>query len=509
MTDEDVAELLNSDHPLIMIEAPAGCGKTFQVAEFASSAAKHIGSKKILTLTHTHAACSVIAERTKEIKQRVDIRTLDGFIHEIASAYRVAMGLPEDVAAWVRSAAGSHEALADIVSEFMVGNPMIASMLAQRFPIIICDEHQDSSSSQEQLVLEICKAGSLIRVFGDPMQVIPGGLGQAAKVAEVYERWQALKEASVYCELETPHRWKDTNPALGAWILEARQQLRDGNPIDLSDGTAGRPEIIIAENLSQTARSYRFSPTQNNWTPINATINQDTSMLCVAGRSATVYGLRSTFKERLPIWEGHTRAELDSLILELGREEATTSEKAICLVEFLKSLLTGFDGKFSKRFLKEIENLDPNPRGVIPPQMSAMAKLVREDPSHVGFAKAAAHLRNLIADGNGPFSSIRIDRPRELNDLIKTALFENGDEGLAEIKQRRSRAHPMPPKKCLSTVHKSKGLEAKTVVIFACDSDHFPDRPAKRNLLYVALSRATNRLVLVMSEQNRCTLFRW
>jgi DNA helicase-2/ATP-dependent DNA helicase PcrA len=35
MTDEAVEDLLNSSEPLAVIEAPAGCGKTYQGARYA------------------------------------------------------------------------------------------------------------------------------------------------------------------------------------------------------------------------------------------------------------------------------------------------------------------------------------------------------------------------------------------------------------------------------------------------------------------------------------------
>ncbi|MDQ8188480.1 ATP-dependent helicase [Pelagicoccus sp. SDUM812002] len=500
MTDDQVAELLKSKHPLVMIEAPAGCGKTYQAANFAAHEADHIGAKKILTLTHTHAACSVIAERTELLKQRIDIRTLDSFIYQIANAYRIALGLSEDIAAWVRSTEGSHEQLANMVSNFVVGNPIVSGVLAQQYPVIICDEHQDSSVSQERLLLAICNSGARVRIFGDPMQVIPGGRKQNNKVADVLGRWAALKEHAVFGELGTPHRWKSTNPALGAWVLQARIRLRDGKPIDLSKGVVGRPDVLVAENTSIKAQSYRFSPSNCDWAPINVTINQNTAVLCVAGLSATVNGLRSTFKQRLPIWEGHTRNELENLIVALSAGDLTSDQVSTKFVEFLQAVLTGFGATYTKRFRQEIEIPTANPRGTIPPQMAVMATMVRENPTHVGLAMAAAHLRDLISAKEGPFGQIRIDRPKELDDLIKIGRFVNADEGLAEIKQRRSRAHPKPPRKCLSTIHKSKGLEAHTTVIFGCDAAHFPDQPSKRNLLYVALSRASHRLVLIRSE---------
>ena len=64
MSDESVHAALRSDAPLVVVEAPAGCGKTHQGADYA----RHVAadrSSRLLILTHTHAACSVFAERTR------------------------------------------------------------------------------------------------------------------------------------------------------------------------------------------------------------------------------------------------------------------------------------------------------------------------------------------------------------------------------------------------------------------------------------------------------------
>lgn len=509
MTDDDIAALLRSEAPVVLIEAPAGCGKTYQAAEYAAHAAAKIREKRVLVLTHTHAACSVVAERTHAIRNNMEIRTLDGFIHEIASAYRIALNLPEDVSRWVREEQNGHSKIAEKVAKLLSANPMICGTLAKRYPVIICDEHQDSNEHQEKIVRVIAKSGSLLRVFGDPMQAIPGGRGQDAVVAEVVARWEHLKSEAVFGELEEPHRWKDTNPELGAWILDARRQLKDGNAIDLSALFRAGIGQLQAENSAYPGQPYRISPAGNDWSSVNGVVNRDTSMLCVAGQSGTVDGLRSTFRHRLPIWEGHTRNDLEAFVDKVVDPGATLDAKARQYVLLLKKLLSGFGTQYSDRFIQELQNPSANPRGQIPPQMRIMAATVLEAPNHKGFSTATKHLRELIEGGGHPFSDIRIDYPRELNDLIQLGRFEQADVGLVEIMQRRSRAHPKPPRKCLSTVHKSKGLEAHTVVVFACDSQHFPDRPAKRNLLYVALSRATTELVIVRSTADPSPLLKF
>ena len=104
MTDDEIAVLLGSDAPLVVIEAPAGCGKTYQAAKYAADAAESISVGRVLVMTvHTHAACSVIADRIREYRTKIDIRTLDSLINEVATAYRVSLDLPVDVAAWARS----------------------------------------------------------------------------------------------------------------------------------------------------------------------------------------------------------------------------------------------------------------------------------------------------------------------------------------------------------------------------------------------------------------------
>lgn len=101
MSDASVAAALRSDARLVVIEAPAGCGKTFQAAEYAREAASAVRQgQRILILTHTHAACSVFTARTKGAGPRVQIGTIDSLIVQIATAYHHVLDLPFDVSAW-------------------------------------------------------------------------------------------------------------------------------------------------------------------------------------------------------------------------------------------------------------------------------------------------------------------------------------------------------------------------------------------------------------------------
>jgi DNA helicase-2/ATP-dependent DNA helicase PcrA len=61
-------------------------------------------------------------------------------------------------------------------------------------------------------------------------------------------------------------------------------------------------------------------------------------------------------------------------------------------------------------------------------------------------------------------------------------------------------SRPEVPPKAISTIHKAKGLECDGVIVMPCDAKTFPDSSEARCLLYVALSRAKKRLLLVVSR---------
>ena len=98
------------------------------------------------------------------------------------------------------------------------------------------------------------------------------------------------------------------------------------------------------------------------------------------------------------------------------------------------------------------------------------------------------------------FKAVKIDCHREFWDAIRLAKFDTPDSGLAEITYRRTYARPQPPAKAISIIHTAKGLESDSVILLPCDNKTFPDKPDARCLLYVALSRARRRLMLVVSR---------
>ncbi len=112
-------------------------------------------------------------------------------------------------------------------------------------------------------------------------------------------------------------------------------------------------------------------------------------------------------------------------------------------------------------------------------------------------------LRHLmeLKKSESKFSDVEMDCYKEFWDAVRLGAFDDIDDGLTEITHRRTYSRPRPPDRAVSTIHKAKGLECGSVIVMPCDDKTFPDRFDARCLLYVALSRAKSRLMLVVSRE--------
>lgn len=504
MSDDSVAAALRSAASLVVIEAPGGCGKTHQGAHYASDAAAE-SDGRVLILTHTHAACDVFAHRTSASQNKVEVRTLDGLIGQIAAAYHTTLDLPLDVALWSRTNRDGYQKVAIKVANLLDKKPMIAGALARRYPLIICDEHQDATVAQEQIILALHKAGAHLRIFADPMQRI-FGTNRAAAIAAEIKRWTDLKaQAGAFEELDTPHRWANTNPALGDWILAARATLRDGGQIDLRGALPNGLRVLRADNIARARGQYQLSGQQR--TPLTQHMRPLNSLLVVAAHNETVSSLRAFFNRAMPIWEGHTREALDGLCNGVRVHAGNPSEVGKLAVDFVSSVAIGFTAAgYSRQLLEDIEQGCTKPRKKKPATIQSLGRIILEEPNHRGVGQFLTTLRALTKEDEA-FAPIKIDHSREFNDAVHLGRFENADEGLAEIARRRAHARAPVPVKAVSTIHKAKGLEFPHVVMAACDQPHFGDTQASRAKLYVGLSRATESLALLVSHTNPTPLF--
>jgi hypothetical protein len=501
MSDASVALALRSDTPLVVIEAPAGCGKTFQGAEYAHDVSDTLNGGRVLILAHTHAACDVFATRTRTARSRVEIRTIDSLIVEIAAAYHLSLGLPADTGKWARIQKDGYGLLASKVAGLLRTVPMISRVLACRYPIVICDEHQDASSEQHEIAMALLTAGASLRMFGDPMQRIYGSK-KKADIAADKQRWEQLVgDATVSETLDYPHRWLDGAEPLGRWILDARERLRAGGSVDLRGELPWGVSVIRADNRSpKTYGGYQLDEDDAN--KIYCVARCPESLLVLCSQNATVEALHAFFGRRIPIWEGHVRESLSKLMETVENKKGDALGVAQAFVTFIQDVATGFSPScYGDVFLDEVNAGCRARRSGKPAALQSLGRIILAEPDHKGIAKALHRLKHLTST-DVAFKAIRINHSREFWDAVRLGGFDDPDDGLAEISRRRAFLSPTPPDRAISTIHKAKGLECKRVLIMPCDARHFANSMAARYCLYVAMSRAQCSLTFVVSTAN-------
>lgn len=500
MSDASVAEALRSNAHRVVVEAPAGTGKTHQAASYARHAAGELcRGQRVLVLAHTHAACDVFSSRTADLGGRLQIGTIDSLVAMIAKVYHRALDLPADVHAWsIDRGPDCYADLARRVRLLLDRSPGVAGALAERHPVLICDEHQDATGDQHGIVEALARAGARIRFFGDPMQAIfTSGREREAQ----HHQWGHLIDAADACErLETAHRWTDGSPALGVWVLEQRERLRAGGSVDLRGRLPQGLHVFKADN--QAPRHGGFQLDAGSRRPIDTLVRNSPNLLVLTSHTATVLGLNAFFGWRIAIWEGYTRDALGDLLANCRRATGDPVALGKSMCAFLEAVGKGFSATaYGNRLIQELETGCAKPSRGKPAEIQSIARLIMQNPNHVGVGAALEQVHVLMQTSRN-FGDIRIDLRREFAEACRIHASPDISTALARLRHQRGGRNDKLPTRAISTVHKSKGLETRRAILAPCDANGLAGNEKNRCLLYVALSRACEQLALVVSPAN-------
>jgi len=113
--------------------------------------------------------------------------------------------------------------------------PPVIDVLRASYAGVYVDEYQDCTVGQHALVMQLA---SLLpcRILGDPLQAIFRKINKGEALA-----WQVARDNFAEVgSLDQPHRWLGRNDGLGYWLLDVRNRLLAGDPVDPSPV---RPEL--------------------------------------------------------------------------------------------------------------------------------------------------------------------------------------------------------------------------------------------------------------------------
>jgi DNA helicase-2/ATP-dependent DNA helicase PcrA len=106
---------------------------------------------------------------------------------------------------------------------------------------VLVDEYQDCTLEQHQLAVAIADVLPTV-ILGDPLQGIFRFAGPPVDWDDVRTRFDDLGE------LRIPHRWRNSNPELGEWLLDSRGRLLRGDEPDWAS------DIVVVGSTSRSGQ---------------------------------------------------------------------------------------------------------------------------------------------------------------------------------------------------------------------------------------------------------------
>ena len=202
--------------------APAGFGKTEVIAK---AVALYADSPQLI-LTHTHAGVRALRERLAKFgapPRSYHLDTIAGF------ALRYAASFPKTSQIDATQPTGDQWDSIYVAARKVLATGVGTRLITNSFKGIFVDEYQDCTLGQHALLLQLA-AVLPTRIVGDPLQgIFEFGGGVVDWETDVFPAFAHRLD-----DLEHPWRWKASNPDLGAWLIELRENLLAGVITDLS-----------------------------------------------------------------------------------------------------------------------------------------------------------------------------------------------------------------------------------------------------------------------------------
>ncbi|MCU0091398.1 UvrD-helicase domain-containing protein [Pseudomonas koreensis] len=451
------------------VTAPAGCGKTQQIAEALGA---HTDSKPILVLTHTNAGVAALRARLAEAsisRSAYRLATIDGFAMRLVAKFPQRSGLPPAMLE-LANPGDDYPAIRAAAARLLQAGHITQSLRAS-YARLLVDEYQDCNIPQHTMITWAAQVLPTC-VLGDPMQAIFNFPGNALV------NWQTDVEPHFPSAgmLQTPWRWQRAGTAaLGQWLLAVRARLQAGQSVDLRTAPAEVQWIQLQAATEDTQRR------QAAMVRINGV--QDSVLVIGDARRP---GRRHDFASQTPGTTVVERVDLPELIQFARSFKPTAADPLAVIIGFAASVMTGVG---AAALLERVRILRFGRPHVPPTPIEAAA---------VSFANAPSLIeaqRLLLALSGATYT--RVYRPELLNSCHATLQAANGNPaGLyaaaLQVRERQRHTGRTQSRRRVGSTLLLKGLEADVAVILE------PHEMTAQHL-YVAMTRGARQLIVCSS----------
>lgn len=455
--------------PKALLIAPAGYGKTFTIAE---SLKFTIG--KQLILTHTHAGVSSIKEKLRRAgipSTSFNVETITSFSQKYVLSFYTGKDIPEQA-----ETKKYYPFIIEKAIELFKKKP-IKDIISNTYSGLFVDEYQDCTFQQHELVLALSNIQPS-RLLGDYLQgIFDFNKGSLVDLREA----QMMGDFFIHqFQLKTPWRWENgINKQLGYDLSEIREKLINGESINLNHYKS--IETVWSRDI------YKYNQRQ-----FRKLLAEEKSLLIIHPDSANIFPrikFIQRFNNTCRLIESIDSKEFYSLskkIDEITPQNALVVIRQVCSEIFTK---TGIDFWFNESRIKRKSN----------EQHKVAIKPIEDQIKELEVVISFSTVANIIRAVKD-LPQVKCYRKELFSNLCK-ALEDAESNNLSvydSMVNNRNTIRRVGRKiygKCIGTTLLTKGLEFDTVAIIDAHMFKCPKH------LYVALSRASNRLIVFTNNQ--------
>lgn len=307
------------NEPIVGIVAPAGYGKTEEIAEAVAAC-----EGKQLVLTHTRVGVAALRDRIKRKKicsEKYEIDTIASFCLKWCKAYpsTAQVQIPDRI---------SEIKYQDIYKGTgrVFSCSWAKSVLQQTYAGIFVDEYQDCTESQHEIFMKL-ESLIPIRIFGDPLQ----GIFYWVKDDKIVN-WN-LFSFKVITPLSIPWRWEETNKELGLLLDKLRKKIiiaLEGEPVTINIADIpGCMTILSSTQWNNGLYAYRIK-----------NYNSLVYLTVIPKRQKSFSQHNGGFFQ---CDEKKDMAEAEEMIAEI--ESYKKEKKALVFIEMMKRMINGIQAE--------------------------------------------------------------------------------------------------------------------------------------------------------------------